>query len=194
MKGQRRVLQDGVEAIALDGGGIKPDEGIGREHREGQEGGADGALHRQHARLQFKRQVAASQRHGGPENAEDQHPQQHRAFVIAPHAGNFVQQRFGRMRILEHVAQREIRRHIGMHEDEEGQRDERQLQERRRRRRCHQGAVATVCAVERHHELEQRHGKRQHQCEMPGFGDHCGAPLPSFTPLAFKLSATSLGM
>ena len=38
MEGERRVLQDRIEAIALDGRRIEPHEGIGGQHDEEQEG------------------------------------------------------------------------------------------------------------------------------------------------------------
>ncbi len=68
MEGERRVLQDRIEAIAFDGRGIEPGEGIGGHDDEEKEGKADGALHRQHAGFQFRRQVVAEERHGAAES------------------------------------------------------------------------------------------------------------------------------
>ena len=42
--------------------------------------------------LQGRRQVAAEGRHGRAEQRKDQHPEQHRAFVVAPDAGDLVEQ------------------------------------------------------------------------------------------------------
>ena len=104
--------------------------------------------------LQFQRQIVAEHRHRRAEDGEDQHPQQHRALVVAPHAGNLVDQRLGRMRILGHVEHREIRDDIGM-----GQRNE---------RRCRSAAPVTVRPERRcasacgrraeHHRAEQETG------------------------------------
>ena len=44
-----------------------------------------------------------------PKKAEDQHPEQHRAFVVAPDAGDLEEQRLRRMAVLPDVAHREVR-------------------------------------------------------------------------------------
>ena len=103
MEGQCRILQDRVEAIAFDGRRVDAQERVGGEHDEEQEGEADRALYRHHAGAQFKRQVLTEERHGSTVESEDQHPEQHRAFVVSPYAADLVEQRLGRMRIRDDV-------------------------------------------------------------------------------------------
>ena len=57
----------GLRPLPSMGDGIEPREGIGGHDDEEQEGKADGALHRQHAGLQFERQIVAEERHGAAE-------------------------------------------------------------------------------------------------------------------------------
>ena len=96
--------------------------GIGGEDDEEQEGDGDDGLHGQHVGAQRRRQVAPNSATAAAEQGEDQHPQQHRAFVVPPHAGDLVEQRLGRMRVGPHVLDREIRRDVGVHERDEGDR------------------------------------------------------------------------
>ena len=95
MKGQCRVLQNGVQAVAFDGGGIEPRKGVGGEHNKQQEGKADGALHGKHAGFQGGRQVFAKQRHGSAKHRQNENPQNHGALMVSPHAGDFIKQRLG---------------------------------------------------------------------------------------------------
>ena len=183
----------GLRPLPSMGGGSSRAKGLRSQHQEEQEGEADRSLHGKDARLEFQRQVVAEDRHGGAEDGEDEHPQQHRAFVVSPHAGNLVDQRLGRMGILGHVEHREIRDDIGVGQRDEGDADQQDLQQCRRRCAAHQHAVAALGAIERHQELEDRDGEGQNQREMANFDDHCSAPLPS-TPFSFSLSATSFGM
>ena len=43
-----------------------------------------------------------------PEDTEHKDPEQHRALMIAPGAGDFIEERFGRMGILNDIEHREI--------------------------------------------------------------------------------------
>ena len=64
----------------------------------------------QHPRLQGRRQVAAPDRDHGAEQRQDQHPEQHRALVVAPGAGDLVDQRLRRVRVLPRPAAPRSRR------------------------------------------------------------------------------------
>ena len=132
----------------------------------------DPGLHGQHVGLQRRRQIAAEQRDHRAEQREDQHPQQHRAFVVPPHAGDLVEQRLRRMRILEHVGDREVGRDIAGRQRREGDGDERELRQRGRSRDAHQRVVAPARADHRHDRLDQREPERQHQCVMADLCDH----------------------
>jgi len=74
MKGERRVLENRVEAIAFDGHGIEPGKRVGGHHDKEKEGKADGTLHRQHPGPQGGRQVFAEDCHGATEACENEDP------------------------------------------------------------------------------------------------------------------------
>ena len=52
----------------------------------------DRALHREHIGLEAARRIGAVGRDTRAEQREDQHPQNHRAFVVPPHARDLVEQ------------------------------------------------------------------------------------------------------
>ena len=81
-----------------------------------------------------------------------------------------------------------------MGEHDEGEADQRQLQDGCGEPRPHQRGIAAMGAVERHEELVERHAGGEDQGEMSEFGNHCSALFPSFTPFSFRLSASSRGM
>ena len=84
------VLQDRVEIASL-GRRLRDAQERVRGHQDEQvERARDPGLHGEHVGAQRVRQVRAEQRDQRAEQREDQHPQQHRAFVIAPHAGELV--------------------------------------------------------------------------------------------------------
>ncbi len=87
----------------------------------------------------------------GAEQREDEHPQQHRAFVVAPHPAQLVQQRLHAAGIRRDIGQREVADRIGVHQHEKGDRDEEELGERRRPRPAHQCRIVARRADERHH-------------------------------------------
>ncbi len=104
------------------------------------------------------------------------------------------------MRVRGDVEDGEVRRHVGVHQRQEGNADEAELAKRRRIGHGHQPLVAHVRAPRRHHHLEDGDQQRQDQREMPQLDNHCvasagwGAPLPSLTPFASSAFATSGGM
>ncbi len=108
MDGEADVLEDRVQVAALQRCRIEPREGVGGEEDEDQEGGADPALNRQRARAKRRRQVRAEPGDERAEEGEDQHPQKHRAFVVAPDAGDLEKQRLRGVAVLEDVQNREV--------------------------------------------------------------------------------------
>ena len=126
-----------------------------------EEGDGDDGLHGQRVGAQRVGQVAAEQGDGGAEQREDQHPQQHGAFVVPPHAGDLVEQRLGRMRVGPHVLDREVGRDVGVRERAEGDGEQRELRERGRLGDLHQAGIAGVRAPGRQRHLHQRHGERE---------------------------------
>ena len=76
---------------------------------EQQEGGADpGPARPAHWRAASPADCAPNSGDQRAEERQDQHPEQHRAFVVAPDAGDLVDQRLRRMRVLPDVRDREI--------------------------------------------------------------------------------------
>ena len=70
----------------------------------------------------------------GDERAEDREnedPQQHRAFVVSPDAGDLVDRGHRAVRILGDVENRKIRGQMRVDERGEGERDQRELDQRR---------------------------------------------------------------
>ena len=121
------------------------------------------------------RQVGAEQGDGGAEDGEDQHPQQHGALVVPPHAGDLVDQRLGRVRVGPHGLDREVGRDVGVHEGEEGEEHEGELGKRGRLGDGHQARIAAARAPRRQRHLHQRHGERQDEGEMSELDDHGAA-------------------
>jgi len=72
-------------------------ERIRRDQDEEIERDRDPRLHAEHVGLEARRQIAAEERDHRAEHAEDQDPQQHRAFVVAPHSADLVDQGLRRM-------------------------------------------------------------------------------------------------
>src|SRR4029078_3372732 len=115
--------------------------------------------------------------------------------MIAPDARYLVEQGLRRMGILPDIGDREIGRHISMHQREKSDDDERESRERRGCRDIHQATITLGGAIERNDELPQRRRERQDEREMTGLGDHDPAPLPSFhIPFSLSRSATSFGI
>ena len=112
----------------------------------------------------------------GAEQREDQHPQQHRAFVIAPDARHFVDQRLRRMRIRGNVGDGKVRRHVGVHQREKGDGDQEELRHRRGLCDAHHAFVSERCAEGRHDYLHRRDEQREDQSEMSEFDDHGSLP------------------
>ena len=99
MEGQPRVLEQWVEIGAVQRRRRQPREGIGGGRQKQQKADPDQPLHPQHTGPQRRRQGHTEKGDGGAEQSQDQHPQQHRALVIAPDAGHLVQHRHRRMGI-----------------------------------------------------------------------------------------------
>ena len=97
--------------------------------------------------------------------------------MIAPHPGDLVDQRFQRMRILEHVDHGKVRGDVQHHQRRKRHPHEQQLRQRRGARDIHQRAIAPARAQNRHGGLDQAQRQRQHQRIMSGFRDHFAAPL-----------------
>ncbi len=122
--------------------------------------------------MEILRHGARRERHRSREDGEDQHPEQHRAFVIAPDAGDFIDQRLRRSRILINVDEREIGGDVRVSQRDIGQGDKTKSGKRDRRRDAHQAGIACRDSPERYDRIETGERQRQDQCEMAGFDDH----------------------
>ncbi len=86
MDREARVLQNGVEVAALEGGRRNALERVRRQENEQQEGDTDEALHSERVGAQPARQRPPEKRHQRAEGRQDEDPQQHRALVVSPDA------------------------------------------------------------------------------------------------------------
>src|SRR5690606_22753578 len=127
------------------------------------------------------------------EEGEDQHPQQHGAFVVAPCSGDLVEHRLQRMGVLPHIRYREIGQSVGRGKYGEGQRRQREAGYGNRPRACHHALIADARTHKRDGRLYQGERKGQNEREMSDF-DHQSPSLSTQTPFSFSPSATSLGM
>ncbi len=115
--------------------------------------------------------------------------------MVAPHAGDLVDQRHRRVRILEHVGDRKIRRDVAGGQRGKRRRDESELRERGRPGDAHQRVVAQPRADNRNDRLDQGKPQRQHQRVMAELCDHFFFPVPSSQrPCFFNASTTSFGI
>ena len=195
----------GLRSLPFDRRRIEAGERVRRRQDEQQEGSADPALHGQHVGAQRCRQVAPEHRDQRAEEGEDQHPQQHRAFVVAPGAGDLEQHRLQRVGVLPDIGDREIRLDIGHGQRREGDRGQREAGDGDGSADRHHALVAAPRADQRHRRLDQRQREGQHEREMPGLNHGrvslqrigrsiCQLQFGCHTPFSFRLSATSLGM
>ena len=206
MEGERGVLQHRVQPLPVERRGHQPRERIGRGDDEEQKGRADRALHGEHIRLELARQIGAEGRHRRAEQGEDQHPQNHRAFMVPPHARDLVEQRLRRMRIAPDILDREVGGDVGRHQRDEGDRHQDELHLRGGSGDGGKLRIAEARAEQRQQRLHDGDAKREDQRVMPGLSNHLPfrsrnlsspcrpRPPPRHTPSAFSFLATSGGM
>ena len=204
MEGETRVLKDRIEIAAFKRRVGDADERIRGDENEQLECGSDPGLHGERVGLERRRQVAAETCDQRAKERKDRYPQHHRAFVVAPDAGEPVDQRHRRVGILIDIENRKIGNHVALGKRQESDRHKRELRQRRRSGETHQQRIIGARADDRHDALDQRQPQRQHQGVMAEFGDHFSAPVTgkvarcaysSFQcPDFFKASTTSFGM
>ncbi len=174
--GEPDILQDRVEIAPLDRRRIEPGKRVRGHQNKQKERHANHALDRQHGGLQGRGQIAPERGDESAEQRQDQHPQQHRALVIAPCAGDLVEHRLLRMRVLEHVDDGKIRHHVGRDQHRESQTRHRETGDGDRPADSHQAGIAGACAQERQRHLDQRQRECQHEGEMSGLDHHGATP------------------
>ena len=173
MRRERRVLEDRIEALAIERRRVEAQERVRGQQHEGEEADPDQGLHREHPCLEGGRQVAPEQRDAAAVEREDPDPQHERALVVAPRGGDLVDQRLGGVRVGRDVGDREVGRREGMDQRAEGDGEKHELAERARAGERDQAGVAARRAQKRQGTLDQRQAERQHQGVVADLGDHC---------------------
>ena len=179
MEGEAGILEDGVEIATFDGRLIEAQERVRGEDHESEKRDRDHRLYGERAGLERRRQMAAEGGNRAAEQREDQDPEQQRALVVSPHAGDLVEQRLHRVRVLRHVDDREIRRDVAPGQAAEGEDDQGELCVRSGPGERHRALIAALRAEQRHHGLHAGRRQRQHQREMADLRDHVTCPCPS---------------
>ncbi|CAI8205762.1 MAG: Uncharacterised protein [Alphaproteobacteria bacterium] len=117
--------------------------------------------------------------------------------MVAPHTGNFIDERLGDMTIGKYHGKRKIRAHKAVSERQKCQHHKDKLRQRGATRQWQGQSRIALHQIRRRDCLHQRYGQCQHQYKMAELGNHgapfagCGALyLPDFS----KASATSGGI
>ena len=111
MNRQARVLQQRIQVIAVERRGLDSREGVGGKEGQSKKRRRKRALNAEDARLEFRRQAVSKPRNRNAEQSQNQYPEEQRALVVAPDSRDFVQKRFGRMRVPGDKLYRKIRNH-----------------------------------------------------------------------------------
>ena len=190
MESEARVLQERIQARAVQRRRPDARERVGSEQREGEEARTDHRLDREHAHLKRLAQAAAEYGDHRAEQRQDQNPEQQGSFMVSPHAGQAVEQRLERMGVLRHSRDREVRENIGPGERPERDCGEDKLAERRMPGEVHQCLPAPRGPVKRQHRLQESEAQCKREGEMAEFRRHD----PSAFPARRSASAASGGM
>ena len=108
MDRESRVLQDGIEIASIRRRRIEAHKRIGCDQHEQQKAETDYAQHAEHASRKAMGQPGYANSHRHRPTAQQEDPQQERAFVGAPHRGDAVEERERGVRVLCDVQDREI--------------------------------------------------------------------------------------
>ncbi len=126
-----------------------------------------------------------------PEQPEDQHPEQHGALVVAPHAGDLEEKRLGRVAVLPDVLHRKVGGHVGGGQRGKGDCDAAERGDRRRAPPPRQAAHRRQREPDqRHRRLDQQQRQRQDKRVMTELGNRQSPSLAH--PLAFLPDALRL--
>jgi hypothetical protein len=197
MGGERRILKDRIEALAVERRRIEPKKRVGGEQHEGEKAEPDQALHGEHPRPERRRQVAAEQGDARAVERKDPDPQDQRALVAAPGRRDLEDQRLRRVGVAGDVDDREVGDCERPDQRAEGEREKRELAERGRPGQGYESGVAARRAPQGQRALDQREAKGQHECIVADLPDHSPVPgsVPPFqTPARLSASAASGGM
>ena len=169
------ILQQRVEVVALQRRRDHAAERVRGRDDEQHEHRGDQALHAQRVGAQPRRHGIPRHRHAGAEQGEDQDPEEHRALVVPPDAGDLVDQRLLGVRVLDDVLDREIRGDIRPGQRREGEEHAGEGAERRLRGGLAERRVARARRPDGHHRLDDGDREREREGEMAGLDDHAGS-------------------
>ena len=172
MKGQTGVLQERVEVLPVEGRHRHAQERVGGEQDKEEKRHADHGLNTQHPRPQRGRQVGAEPRHRRAKERDNEHPQEHRAFVIAPDTRHLVEHRLVRVAVEHHQTQREIRGDKGICQRGKGHSRQQELDRSRRFGHGHPARPAFIGAYQGDSGLNAGHQKGEDEGEVTEFCNH----------------------
>ena len=184
MEGQARVLQQRVEAVAFDRHRHEPLERVRGEEQEGVEAEPDHRLRGQGRDQGPLRQPPLEQGDAGAGNGEHRHPEQHRAFVIPPRAGELVEPGLLGMAVRRDQLHRKVGAQEQPDQRQEGDRREQALRDRDRPDPAEQPLAVRPQRGRAEEQLEKRQGRRQPERRESCLGDHSSDPLLCFSPAA----------
>jgi hypothetical protein len=189
---ERWILQKRIEPRALKRRGIESGERTGQEKRVGQRAGGHRALHADGAHPERFAQAPAMRGEGRAEHRRHAAPEQHRAFVVSPRAGDLVEKWFVRVRIVGDDREREVGAHERRDHQREGAQDAERGDLRARRARRAQPKIAAMAADKPRQHLEERRDQAEARQEQAEFGRH-RPPPGRHSPRFFSASTTSFG-
>ena len=119
------------------------------------ETGRQQPLDTQHASLQRFAQCSPERRQHPSTKGQDQHPEQHRAFVVTPGRSKPIGGRLSRVAVLGHQGHGKIAGYKRIGQAPESQCDERRLKDRGLPPDGHQDTITPVCAPQRCYGLDE---------------------------------------
>ena len=108
MECEARILEQGIEAPALDRRRIEPGKRVRGDQQEGVETEREGGLRAERGDQGSLPRPPRQERDEGAGDRQHGHPHQHRTFVVSPCAGDLVDERLGAVAILEYQSDRQI--------------------------------------------------------------------------------------
>ena len=162
-----RVLQQGIQVVAVGRNRHQPFEGIGQKQNQAEETDNQPALHRDDERQVLW--IAPPAVPGDDQGIERQNPrpQVERAFMTAPERRDLIKERQQRVGMLRHVQHREITADKGMYQHQSAETRKREHQHCRAHREPRQRRLVGGARHGRRERLHQRHDEREHGGKMP---------------------------
>ena len=172
MEDEAGILQQRVQLRPVQRRRDQPGERVRREQRKGQERHRDHRLHGQHPGLQAGAQIVTKAGDAGAIQRQHQHPQQHRAFVVAPGGRQPIGQRLAQRTVVGDQRHRKIRLAEQRHQTAEGDGDQHGLARRGSAPERHQRGIPPDGPQHRQHRLGGSDQQGEDQGEMADFGKH----------------------